>query len=246
MLFNNSRTYKYTFICFIALSQVLAPIEAFAHNLTISGKVNNFKNIDASPIIRAYLPGLPYYDEVKNNWELLATTKYDTNTGNYNISVNVANNIKHVVLSVAYSSPEIDVISWVKTTNTSDIIKNINIPNKNNKETSLKINILMNEKKFDYISNIASCMLITKGVSQNGRLALLGVYDAWLHNFEVNNLPAGNYRVACSIQNTSKATMNNKTPAILKKYKDIVIPSNTNKVTVNFDFSKSSNDGVAY
>ena len=225
---------------------MLVPSEVFAHNLTISGKINNFKNIDASPIIRVYLPGLPYYDEVKNNWELLTTTKYDTITGNYNISVNVTNSIKYVVLSVAYSSPEIDVISWVKTSNTSDIIRDINIPNKSNKETSIKINILMNQKKFDYITNIASCMLITKGVTQNGRLVLLGVYDAWLHNFEVNYLPAGTYRVACSIQNTSKETINNKTPAILKKYKDIVIPSGTNKITVNFDFSKSSNDGVAY
>jgi len=87
MLNSHSIFYKYFLLGFAALSLAFSSIGASARNVVISGKIINFKESTVRPIIRVYLPGSPYYDKAKNEFKLISTTKYNTDTGYYTVTV---------------------------------------------------------------------------------------------------------------------------------------------------------------
>lgn len=238
--------YKYILLGIIFISQIFIVINAYARDVTLMGKVINPVSSEVRPVIRVYLPGVPFHDDYSNEWRLLAETTYNKTTGDYSVVVDVPDNENNVVLSATYLTPEFDVTSWVNVADNIDVITDIDLPTTKNNDLSFVFKILISGQEFNYIENSASCMILTKDEVRNGRLMLMGVYDAWLHKFTGYGFPNGVYRVACSIQNVPGISVGNQVPSVLKRYKDITLPVSNQEKIINFDFSESSTDGNTY
>jgi len=246
MISMKSQFHKMFLLCLVLILQVFSTVDVYARDVTLSGKVINFSSSDVNPVVRVYLPGLPYYEMSNSEWRFLGEAAYSKTTGDYSVVVDVPDNENNLVLSVSYLSPDTDVISWVNVASSNQAVTDINLPVTKNTDLSFKVVILISGNEFNYIDNSASCMIISKAVSGEGRLMLLGVYDAWVHKFTAYGLPAGEYRMACSIQNASGITVGNQVPSVLKRYKDFTLPITNQEKIINFDFSETSTDGSVY
>ncbi len=237
---------KHTVLITFILFQLIITQNSYARNVVLRGDILNPSSSEVGSVMRVYIPGSPYFDGNTLTWSFLTELTYDKVTGRYDATADIPNGIDQIVLSVAYLPLEVDIMKLVNVNTNNEVIANISLPATKNSSLSFKINILVSGISFDFINNSASCLIVNKDSNTDGRLMLMSVYDAWLHKFTAYGFPDGQYRMACSVQNTTGVTVNGVAPGVLKRYKDFTLPLSSTDKTINFDFSQISTDGAPY
>ncbi len=199
---------------------------AFSFNLnakvvTITGSIINNTSKNSLPWVVAYLPGKPIITTSPLDWSLLKRISYDDSLATYQINIELPDDYQNdVLVGAAYSDASLgNILSYslvrITINNSTNINKDIVLPIFTENIQSARIELKYENSVYDY-TRPYSCMVVSN--AQN-RLFFLSDNDFLLNDNVLNNLPNGDYRIACVIKNIF-----NSTPNVIRKVFDMSLP----------------------
>jgi len=195
--------------------------ELAAKTVSISGVVLNNSNKKSMPYVVAYMPGEPIISGSLMSWTMLKRTSYDDVSGVYQIDVDLPDTYQgEVVMGAAYSDTSVnDILAYVVSSVTigasSTITNDIVIPTFLQSTRNAQIKLKYGSVEYDY-ARPYSCMFVNNGKT---RITFISKNDFLLNDNILNNLPDGDYRIACVIKNIYTAT-----PNVIRKVFDMTLP----------------------